>query len=807
MKKFGWIAGVFVVLIISICGGMYIFLKSTLPEYNGSIIIDRIEDKIEIIRDSYGMAHIYAENDNDAAFALGYCTAQDRLFQIEMIRRAVKGRLSELIGPETVDVDRLFRLITSGKSIEERFNLLPVEVKEMMTAYAAGVNQYINNPDANFPIEFSLIGFQPEPWEPADELCVIYYMAWTLNFSFDTELTYEAVRAKIGRELADEIFIDYPKDAPTIIPGQFNLNSANRFLKTVRAARDLTGMPFRGGSNSWVISGEKSKTGMPILANDMHLGFGAPGIWYEAHLNTPNLNVSGVCLPGVPFIIAGANDNVAWGFTNVMADDADYYLEKINPANGNQYEYDGQWMDISGREDTIFVANDTPIVINIRHTRHGVIIDDIIEDTFWKHADTSYSIAMRWTLNDFNDEPTAFYYLNRAANTDEIETAVALYKCPGQNWVYADKDGNIGYWAAVGIPNRDGFDGSRILPGWDSQNEWAGYVETEDQPHINNPENGWIATANNKTIGDDYAHYISQSFAPPDRYIRIQYLLNSKDKLSIDDIKEIHADNYMIAAEKWTPRIISALDSGSLNELESDALNILQDWNYHADKNSSGSSVFHAIMQIIIENIFRERMGDDLYFYYLSHNNFGVHKALHSLLEKDSSEWFDNPGTAIVENRDDVYRKSFSQGVEFLKNNLGDDAEQWQWSRLHSLTFYNSVGRNIPILKNWMYIGPFPVGGSSHTVNPTLYSLVNPWEPLAGASHRHIFDLGNMKNSLRVIPGGISGNFMSPHYDDQVNLWLNVEYRQFQIDWEDITADAAYKLTLIRQSDIDSAIN
>ncbi|MFH1701182.1 MAG: penicillin acylase family protein [Candidatus Zixiibacteriota bacterium] len=807
MKKFGWIAGIFVALIISICGGMYFFLRSTLPEYNGTIIIDGIEDEIEIIRDSFGMPHIYAKNDNDAGFALGYCTAQDRLFQMEMIRRAVKGKLSEVIGPETVEVDRLFRLITSGKSIEEKFELLPNEVKNMMTAYADGVNHFINNPDANFPIEFSLIGFQPELWEPADELCVIYYMAWTLNFSFDIELTYEAVKNKVGQELADEIFIDYPKGAPTILPGQFNLTGANRFLKTIRAARDLTGMPFRGGSNNWVIAGKKSKTGMPILANDMHLGLGAPGIWYEAHLNTPNLNVSGVCLPGVPLIVAGANDNIAWGFTNVMADDADYYLEKINPANGSQCEYDNQWLEISGREDTIFIANDSPVVINIRHTGHGVIIDDIIEDTFWKHADTSYSIAMRWTLDDFNDEPTAFYHLNRAANIDDIEAAVKLYKCPGQNWVYADREGNIGYWAAVGIPIRDGFDGSRILRGWNSKNDWAGYVETKNQPHIRNPEIGWIATANNKTVSDDYPYYISQSFAPPDRYVRIQNLLNSKEKLGIDDIKAMHADNYMIAGEKWTPQIIAAVAGKSLKEFETEALDNLNNWNYRTDKNSIGSSVFHAILQFIVENIFRERIGDDLYFYYLSHNNFGVHKALHSLLDNPISKWFDNPQTEIEENRDDVYRRSFSQGVEFLKNNLGDDIEQWQWSHLHSLTFYNSVGRNIPILKNWMNIGPFPVGGSSHTVNPALYSLLNPWEPLAGASHRHIFDLGNTKNSLRIIPCGISGNFMSHHYDDQVNLWLNVDYRSFQIDREDIVEGAAYKLTLVPRTNIDSTKN
>jgi penicillin amidase len=798
MKVFKWVVGLVAVLVVSIFVGIYIYLNSTLPEYNGEIAVTGISGEVEIIRDSFGMPHIYAATDKDAAFALGYCTAQDRLFQMELIRRSIRGRLSEVLGEDFVDIDRLFRTITAKKSLDEMFADLSPEVVAIMEAYAAGINHYLSHYEGKLPFEFALLGYQPEYWTAADEMASLYYMAWSLNFSFNAELTHSAIIEKVGREMASELFVGYPSDGPTILPPEAFGPEKTKLLGVIQRARELTGTTVRACSNNWVVSGDKSETGSPLLANDMHLGLIIPGVWYEAHLVTPDQNVSGVVLPGVPVIVAGANQHIAWGFTNVMADDADYYMEKLNPEDSNQYEFEGQWEDIIVRHDTIEVLRGEPVPIEIRMTRHGIIIDDILESE--KRSD--HPIAMRWTLTDFNREAEALYLVNRARDINEVERAAALHKCPGQNWVYADDQGNIGFWAAVGIPIRDGYDAGQLLPGWDGNHEWAGYVATEDQPHLRNPSTGWIATANNRHVGDGYPHAISSYYAPPDRIERISRMLGEKEKLGIDDFKKMHADQYLVMAENWVPRMISALAPQSLTEIQNRALTILKDWDYYAKPDQAAPAIFHVAVQTMTENIFTERLGDSLCNYWLA-NSFIVHNALNGLLERGRSEWFDNPKTDAVETLDSVLVDGFTAAVEKLAENYGDNPDEWSWGRLHTLTLFNPVGSQIPILGKMTNIGPYPMGGGSHSVNPGLYRLTEPFAVLAGASQRHIFDLGNMKNSLRVIPSGISGNFMSDHYDDQVELWRQVEYRPFFLDRDDVEKEATYRMKMVPVDNLD----
>jgi penicillin amidase len=803
VKKLRLILGLIIVLILSTLVGGYIFLSSTAPELDLTIAVSEIGAEVEIIRDSYGMPHIYAHTEEDAAFALGYCTAQDRLFQMELIRRTVGGRLSEILGEDLVKVDKLFRTITAAKPIEEMFDEMSPELAVLMEAYAAGINHYLKFHEENLPFEFSLLGFDPEPWKAADELSVLYYMAWGLNFSFDTELLHAAVTNKIGPELAAQIFVDYPVGAPTIMGDESFTVSAAQLLESIQFAREFTGVYFRGGSNNWVVSGDKSETGMPILANDMHLGLINPGIWYEAHISCPGLNVSGVVLPGVPLVVAGANDHVAWGFTNVMADDADFYLEKINPDDSGQYEFMGVWKNMDIVNDTISVSGGEDVPIEIRMTHHGVIVSDIIEEI----EPSTNPIAMRWTIYEFNQEAQALYQANHASDIYDLERAAALHKCPGQNWVYADDKGNIGFWAATGIPIRNGFDGSLLLPGWDGEHEWDGYVPTDRQPHVRNPSKGWIASANNKHVDDDYPHVISNNYAPPDRIIRINDMLNEKEKFNLDDFKRMHGDDYLVMAKEWTPHIIASTKSLELTDLELRGKELLAGWDFRGRPESAEPAIFHITLQFILENIFKERLGDTLYDYFISENTFTVHKALNHLLELRKTEWFDNPATEPVENIDSVLAKSFGQAIEYLSDRFGDNVDNWIWGELHTVTFFHPIGRYIPIFGQLLNAGPFPMGGGSNSINPGIYRFSNPWKVAAGASQRHIFDLGNMKNSLRVIPTGVSGNFMSDHYTDQVDLWRNVEYRPFVLDRVDVEADAVHVMKMIPISEIEVGIS
>jgi len=783
-----WVLSILLGLIILIFLGGYGYLRSTLPDYNGEMTISGLKAKVEIIRDSYGMPHIYAQTDEDAYFALGYCMAQDRLFQMDMVRRAARGRLAEILGQDLVPVDRFFRTITAGKSVEDIAAAYPIEARAASKAYTQGVNYFIEHHKGPLPIEFTILGYEPEPWQVSDGSAVHYYMAWDLNTAFSIEMLYAAVIDRVGEKMAQDIFPDYAQGYPTIIPeGIASLD----FLKSLNFAREVLGTEGGGASNSWVISGKNAANGAPILANDPHLGHGAPGIWYEAHLTAPSMNVSGSILPGIPFVVIGANEYVAWGWTNVMADDADFYIEKINPTNPNQYEFMGRWEDMTVKEEIIKVKGAEDVKFKVKLTRHGPIIDDV--NNLKESKGTS--LSMRWTAYEML-QANPFIYLNTARSIDDIEKAVEHFKCPGQNWVYADNKGNIGYWAAVGIPIRDGFSGAVPVPGWDGKHEWKGYVPTAEQPHMRNPSRGWIATANNKHVGDDYPYPISHYYVMPDRFVRIQEMITAKKKFDVNDFESMQDDFYMVLAKEWVPMMLKSLFDEKLSEKEKKALSTLKDWDFVASAEGIAPTVFHATINEMVKNTFKKRLGDELYGPYIE-NSFVVFNAMRNLMVQGQSSWFDDPDTPEIEGIDEIVVKSFKEAVIYLDGQMGDNVDAWQWGKLHTLTIYHPFGKSSSLMGYFMNIGPFPMGGSFATVNPQPYRLSNPWEGYHGASLRYIIDFSNMKNSLRVIPAGISGNFMSPHYDDQTEMWRTGKYRPFVLDRKSVEEDARYTLIMI----------
>jgi penicillin amidase len=790
MRIFKWILGILLGLIVVIFAGAYIYLRATLPDYKGKITVPGITKPVEIIRDAYGMPHIYAQTDTDAYFALGYCMAQDRLFHMDLMRRATRGKLAEILGKDLIPVDRFFRTITAGKPIEEIAAAYKPEILSAAKDYAAGVNYFIKHHKGPLPLEFTILGYEPEPWQPSEAVAVHYAMAVDLNTAFSVEMLHAAVIEKVGETMAQEIFPDYAEGYPLIIPeGQAALD----FLKTLNLARKICGSEGGGASNSWVVSAKKSTTGKPILANDPHLGHSAPGIWYEAQLVSPSMNVSGSVLPGIPFVVIGANEHVAWGFTNVMADDADFYIEKINPANPNQYEFMGSWEDMKIKEEVIKVKGADDVKFKVRLTRHGPIIDEI--NHYKEPKDTA--LSMRWTAYEVLQE-TPFYYLNTARSVDDIEKAVSHFKCPGQNWVYADDNGNIGYWAAVAIPIRDGFSGAVPVPGWDGKHEWKGYVPTGQQPHLRNPIRGWIATANNKHVGDDYPYPISHYYTMPDRFVRIKEMITAKQKFDTQDFANMQADFYVVLAKEWVPMMMASLSlSGTqLSENGKKAKAALKNWDFVAGAEDIAPTIFHATINAMVKNTFKKRLGEDLYGQYLKNKDV-VFNAMRNLIAANQSVWFDDPDTAEKESINDIVGKSFTEAVLYLEEKMGSSVEDWKWGDLHTLTLYHPFGKSSALMGYFMNIGPNPMGGSLATVNPQPYKLSDPWEVYHGASLRYIIDFANRKNSRRVIPAGISGNFMSPHYDDQAKLWRTGKYRPFVLDRKSVEADARYTLKML----------
>jgi len=498
-------------------------------------------------------------------------------------------------------------------------------------------------------------------------------------------------------------------------------------------------------------------------------------------------------LPGMPSVIIGANEHVAWGFTNVMADDADFYIEKINPANPNQYEFMGSWEDMKIKEEVIKVKGGDDVKFKVRLTRHGPIVDEINQYKEPKNT----SLSMRWTAYD-TLQAYPFIELNTAKSVDDIEKAVADFKCPGQNWVYADDNGNIGFWAAVAIPIRDGFSGAVPVPGWDGKHEWKGYVPTGQQPHLRNPIRGWIATANNKHVGDDYPYPISHYYTMPDRFVRIKEMITAKQKFDTQDFANMQADFYVVLAKEWVPMMMASLSlSGTqLSENGKKAKAALKNWDFVAGAEDIAPTIFHATINAMVKNTFKKRLGEDLYGQYLKNKDV-VFNAMRNLIAANQSVWFDDPDTAEKESINDIVGKSFTEAVLYLEEKMGSSVEDWKWGDLHTLTLYHPFGKSSALMGYFMNIGPNPMGGSLATVNPQPYKLSDPWEVYHGASLRYIIDFANRKNSRRVIPAGISGNFMSPHYDDQAKLWRTGKYRPFVLDRKSVEADARYTLKML----------
>jgi penicillin amidase len=493
-------------------------------------------------------------------------------------------------------------------------------------------------------------------------------------------------------------------------------------------------------------------------------------------------------------VVVGANPRVAWGFTNTMVDDTDFYIEKLNPENPLEVEYRGRWEKLRVKKEIIEVKDAGDVSLEIRLSRHGPLIEQTSPDG----KPVNRALALRWTAPALQSPAVALYRANRAENIDELEAALAHFKCPGQNWVYADREGNIGYWAAVGIPIREGFDGRLPVPGWDGEHEWQGFVPTGEQPHLRNPPEGFIASANNKVVGDDYPYPFSHCYAMPDRITRIREMLGAEEKLGVADFMAMHMDQKMVMAREWVPRIKDAVGKRDLSGQEKQALKILGGWDFVARPDQAAPTVFHLTVERIIENTFKPRLGGELYAEYIKGKRlYAVFNALRSLVNRGESAWFDHPATSERETLDDVMAKSFREAVARGQELLGSDLEDWLWGQLHTVTFHHPFGRFSSLAGYFLDIGPFPMGGSWSTVNPAAYFIDDPHQVFAGASMRYIVDLSDMHKSLRVLPAGISGNFMSTHYDDQVTLWRTGAYRPFVLDRRDVEKDVRYRMKLI----------
>ncbi len=791
----------------------YNMLSSSLPQYSGTISSSKINSSIEVYRDSFAVPYIFAQDDEDAAFALGYLHAQERMFTMDFIRRAGEGRLSEIFGEETVPFDKMFRTVGIKRNIVKNLNKFDAPVMKILQAYSNGINKYLKEQKGNYGIEFDILGYEPEQWKPVHSLIVIKMMAWELNISWWADLSFAELIQKLGKEKVLEILPDYPENAPTIIADNFKYLPAinSTLVETDKAFRQMMGWTGTHiGSNNWVVNANKSVSGKPIIANDPHLAFSAPGKWFAAVIKSNSWNAAGVTLPGVPGVVIGKGDSISWVLTNVMNDDADFYSEKLDSSQ-TKYFVDGQWKNLEIIKDTIKIKNGKDQVITIKETHRGPIISDIHPFEFIYNSDDENipPISMRWSGNDFSDELLAFYKINKAKNWNEFRDGVKHFGIPGQNFVYADAQGNIGYIMGARIPMRASNNPTLVFDGTTTENDWKGFVPAQKIPTILNPAENFIASANNKTL-KNFKYYISNLWEPSSRIDRIRELLNGKEKHSADDFKNYQMDQVSPYARTIVPYILKSFEGVKVKDQNlNTSLELFEKWDYDLNKFSQTPAIYAVFLNYLLKNIYYDEMGDDLYnrFVFLANVPY---RSLLQILEKPNSIWFDNVNTNKRETREDIIRKSLSDALTYLEKEYGKDLTNWQWGRMHKVTFKHTFSGNFSLLDNYINIGPYEIGGDGTTINNTEYSFAksinnysmfrhNEFDNVLGPSMRYVYDFANPDEFYLILTTGQSGNVMSDNYRDQAPLWIKGNYVKIRTDETSIKNNNKRLLRIIRK--------
>lgn len=806
MRRWKWfliILGVLVVVALAV--GLYIGwqIRRPWPQADGELEVAGLRAPVDVIRDNMGVAHIYAQDGHDLFFAQGFVTAQDRFWQMEFWRRIGAGRLSEILGESALSNDRFIRTIGWRLSAERDLELVDADARAALEAYSDGVNAYLSQNRGKLGFEFAVLGlngvrYDPEPWSPVDTLTWAKVMAWDLGGNMDSELQRARLSAVLPPDLWEDYDLPYPDGWPVIVPTEVRwqpedgdaLAELSNLVAQVAALGDGPGL----GSNNWVVSGDKTTTGMPILANDPHLGIQMPSIWYEIGLHCEgdcSYDVVGYSFAGMPGVIIGHNASIAWGVTNVGPDVQDLFVEKINPENPDEYEYEGDWVEMEIRYETIQVAGqDEPVVIKVRSTRHGPIINDVVHgpDDDWAYG--WQPLALRWTALDPCRLANSVLAINRAQNWTEFRDALRQWDAPSQNFVYADVDGNIGYQMPGQIPIRADGDGLVPVPGWTGGYEWEGTIPFEKLPSRFNPEEGFIVTANHAVVDADYPYFISSEWDFGYRAQRITDLLQAAETLSVEDMGRIQMDSYSYSAGEVLGALLK-LDPA--DEDSQEALGILEGWDLQMRRDSNPAAIYASFWVQLMENLFADELG--------SRPGGGTREmvAVRYLLEEPTNPWWDDRDTPEkVEARDEVLLASLADGIAWMKDACGR-LNRCTWGEMHTATFENqSLGQSGISLIEWFFNrGPVPVDGGTGIVNATSWSVNNPAVVNSVPSMRQVIDLSNLQNSVAVHTTGQSGHPFHRHYDDMIPLWQDGQYHTMHWERASLEGDAEGTLRLI----------
>jgi penicillin amidase len=778
LRRFLYVIGGLLLAAVVAGSGGYLWLRTSLPQTTGSIDVPRLGAKVEILRDGDGIATIRAQSEADAFYALGFAHAQDRLFQMEMMRRLGAGRLSEVAGEATVNVDKTMRILGLYRLAEASLAKQPNELRVILEAYAAGVNAFLAARGGALPPEFALLRYSPEPWRPTDSLVWGRLMAFDLSDNMWAELLRYRMAARLTPAQLNELWPAPPADELGIPQAQ----KADDHAGLGEVLRD------RGASNNFVVAGSRSATGKPLLANDPHLGLQAPIQWYLVRLETPTLTLVGATAPGVPMMVIGHNGRVAWSFVTTHSDTQDLFLEKLLPGDPTHYLAPAGPLAFETRNEVIKVEGAADIALTVRRSRHGPILSDA-PPLEWSSPTQVLSLA--WPGFDEDDgTAAALYRINRARNAQELLNATAGFGSPMQNILYADTQGQTGFIAAGRMPLRKKLNaaGQMPAPGWTGDYDWSGYQPVDSLPQIADPAQGWIATANNDIRPEDYGRFLSGRWEAPYRYNRIAELLEATPQHTVDTLAAIQTDTVSIAAQELLSSLLSQYDRAPKFDIKQNssreaALELLRRWDFQISRDRPEPLILVTWLAELNRIVLSEKLGSSFRDYGASNLRQVV-----DLVNATDLDWCGKRRAPDFNPCDERVRDALLSALAKLNEAYGSDPKKWRWGDAHQARFGHPIFDRIPILGT-LVRDPIATDGDDSTVNRAtprvdFESVVFP--DVHGAGLRAIFDLADLDRSRFIIAGGQSGNPLSAHYRDFIERWRDGHYVELRGEGTDV---------------------
>ena len=793
MSRFGRAAAALGAATVAGAGLYRFLLNQPRAPLDGVISPPGVKTDVEIVRDHAGVPHIYAGDTRDLYYSLGYVHAQDRLWHMELNRRLAQGRLSEMFGEPTIMFDRFMRRLGLAHVATAEAIALTLEERVTLEGYAAGVNGFLAINRHRLPLEFRILGIHPEPWQPSDSLGWSKVMAWLLSSNWDSELFRAHLVEQLGAEVAATLDPGYPAGHPlTTEPGLSYDGLSSSLVEGFQAVQRDLGLFSGGMSNAWAVSPERSATGSALLASDPHLQPQMPSIWYEAHLcGGDGLDVTGATMPGLPAILIGHNQRIAWGITASMVDTQDLFVERVKPDDHRLYGTPNGWEPVSIRQELIYVRGRAePLTENVEETRHGPSLSPLL------HEEARF-LTVQSPILRAGRAVRGTIRLNRAQNWTEFRAALSDWDV-ALNFVYADVDGNIGYQLSGHVPRRGKGTGLLPSPGWDAAYDWQGYLPFDELPSTFNPPSGYIVSANNRLVNDDYPHVLSHDWCDGFRATRIENQLKSRDKHTLDDFAAMHQD-FFSEAGRQIVELLADVEPAPGQPMPTLALEYLRRWNHVLDADSVAGTIYVFLRRKLLLNVFGPRLGTLAGRYTGIATAQGIAGSSYPTRVTgfliDHLRAADPAWLGVFKTWPELKWVSLSEAVSDLRERLGDDLETWRWGRLHQITFEHPLGRVKP-LNRIFNRGPFPIGGDGDTPHQASFrgGSLNADDFIP--SYRQIVDLGNLENSRSIHTTGQSGHVGSPHFDDFIELWRNGRYHPMHYDRLAILDDLEHILVL-----------